>query len=596
MVPPTLETRRARRLLLASSLLLLACESPAVPEDARAADDVLGEDAAVVDALRPDAGTDAFTRTTPPTCEPPRRRVVPACGTGTGPIGLVASEPLLDDAARLYDRGHVAIHAWGVGVSTEVRANDESARMRIDRFLRDGDGFVFEAFDGAPIESLVSFQKVAGSYAGAGAAADAFRYGTLRDEGADCDELAAARAQLHAAMDAMHRAVAITGVRGVIARGYQRRDRPGFTQTTTPLFDAMGHPLPAEKTNGTWRDDQSGLYPEYAWEDSVSRDMLIGWVLGMAAAWEVSEGDDTIDATRLATLRDDASAIAHMLAIVSPEGHDLEIHDADGRITYNGYLHESAIDRVYVPRFHENGQHAIMALGIVAALSRISGDAEIADWLHNDLVRARDLPGIAGDDVGFVDTGVSSNYSNYNMAFTGGWLATRYLCDDDARERVRGGVIGALYGAPGEAWQPAGQGQSFYDLVAIAARARGDVLHDLEAAEVDAAGLDRALASLRGFPAPYWAEGHVNCDAAELASRTCIGLDGTTLPLSMDLGRGDIAVSTVAVPFAIRPPSNFHWRSNPYAVNGEGDPLALYPAVDFRLAYWMARYLRVAPA
>ncbi len=76
----------------------------------------------------------------------------------------------------------------------------------------------------------------------------------LRDEGAACEEVDRARAHLHAALDGIHRAVAITGAPGVIARGYIRRDLPGGEDTVTvPLFDAAGRPLPTEKTNGTWR-------------------------------------------------------------------------------------------------------------------------------------------------------------------------------------------------------------------------------------------------------------------------------------------------------------------------------------------------------
>ena len=36
--------------------------------------------------------------------------------------------------------------------------------------------------------------------------------------------------------------------------------------------------------------------------------------------------------------------------------------------------------------------------------------------------------------------GPATNFSNYNMTFTGAWLATRYLCDDDARAEVARGV------------------------------------------------------------------------------------------------------------------------------------------------------------
>jgi hypothetical protein len=548
-------------------------------------------DAGLDASLDRDAGTDAFVRTAPPMCPTPDAVTPPACGTGGARVGILGEDAELDAHARRFDRGFIALHAAYTGVNTEVVALDAASRLRIEAFLNEDDGYDFAAFDGQPIETAVSWAKVAGAYAGAGAAADAYRYAVLRDEGAACDEVDRARAQLHAALDGMHRAVAITGVRGVIARGYQRRDRAGFTAETVPLFDGAGNPLPPEKTNGTWRDDASGLYPEYAWEDSCSRDMLVGWVLGMAAAWEVGRNDPSIDAARLATLADDASAIAHRLMEVGSEGYDLEIHDADGRLTYHAYLHESAVDRSYLRNFRRNGQHAAMSLGILAALARISGDPEVADYLHNDLIRARDLPGIVRDDVDLIDFGIATNFSNYNMAYTGAWLAQRYLCDEGARDAVRTGILDGLYATPGETRQPVEMQQSFFDLVALAASAHGTADAPLDA-DFDASMLARATETLRAFPSPYWAEGRENCDAAELASLSCIGVDGTPLPLAMELARGDEVVATVPVPMRIRPPSNFMWRSDPYRVNGAGDPLSLYPAVDFRLAYWMARHLR----
>lgn len=576
------------RTLAWSFALLASCSTPPAAQDAST------EDAHVADAAPPrDVGVDAFVRTTPPLCPTPAVVTPPACGSGGARVGLLTPDATLDDHAHLFDRGFVGIVAAATGLDSEAIAVDAAARARLDAFLTTGTGYDFEAFDGQPLESAVSWTKVAGAYAGSGAAADALRYAVLRDEGADCAEVDAARAQLHAALDGMHRAVAITGVRGVIARGLQRRDLPGFDATTTPLFDASGNPLPVDKTNGTWRDDASGgLFPEYAWEDSCSRDMLVGWVLGMAAAWEVSRGDATIDPARIATLQDDASAIAHSLMIVGSAGYDLEIHDADGRITYNGYLNEAAIDRTYVARFRGNGQHAVMALGIVAALARISGDPEVADYLHNDLIRGRDLPGIVRDHVDLLDVGVATNYSNYDMAYMGAWLAQRYLCDDSAREAVRTGILEGLYDTPGEIQQPVEQGQSFFDLVALAASARGTADAPLDAASIDASMLARATSTLREFPAPYWAESVTNCDDAEIASLDCVGVDGTALPLSAMLGRGDVVIASIPVPMRIRPPSNFMWRSNPYVVNGDGNPLAYYPAVDFRLAYWMARHLR----
>ena len=74
-----------------------------------------------------------------------------------------------------------------------------------------------------------------------------------------------------------------------------------------------------------------------------------------------------------------------------------------------------------------------------------------------------------------------------------------------------------------------------------------------------------------------------------------MGVDGTSLPLLAKLGRGDVLVAAIPVPMRIRPPSNYVWRSDPYRVNGTGDPLSLYSAVDFRLAYWTARHRRAAP-
>lgn len=593
-----------RRRLLAFALLGLHCDATPTPADASAADAPRVDvgDASLLDAPAADAGVaedlpvveDVFVRTTPPACPAFAPRPAPRCGTAQARGGILAADAAIDAKARRFDRGFHAIHALYTGVNSEVLANSDEVVAQVNRFLRDGDGWDFAASAGGAPSTRFSWDKVAGAYAGAGVVADAYRYAVLRDEGAACDEVERARAHLHEALDAMHRAVTITGEPGVIARGYIRRDLPrNGEMVTVPLFDAMGRPLPPEKTNGTWREPAAGGAQDYVWEDSCSRDMLIGWVLGMAAAWEVSRGDDAVDAARLASLRADALAIGRSLRRVNERGYDLEIHDADRRVTFNGYLSESAVDRAYIPNFRANGQHAIMSLGIVAALVRISGDAELADWLHNDLIRRRDLPGVVRDRVGLVDVGEMTNFSNYNMAFSGAWLAGRYLCDDAAREAVRTGTLTGLYDTPGMPRQPSEMGQSFFDLVAIAARARGTAWRDLTAADLDADALRRATGTLREFPdAPFWETPRTNCDEAEIASRNCVGDDGTPLPISMTSGRGDSVVATVPVPMRIRPPSNFFWRSDPYRPNGAGSPRHLLPGVDLRMAYWMGRYLR----
>lgn len=57
-------------------------------------------------------------------------------------------------------------------------------------------------------------------------------------------------------------------------------------------------------------------------------------------------------------------------------------------------------------------------------------------------------------------------------------------------------------------------------------------------------------------------------------------------------GRFDELLSATPLPMSIRPPSNYWWRSNPYVVNGEADGTSLNSGVDFRVAYWMGRFVR----
>jgi hypothetical protein len=563
-----------------------------------------GRDATEAPDAPTDAGTDAFVRLPAPTCRPPTPVDPPACGSGPVVRGALVPGPAstthdaaLAAQARRYDRGFHAIAALHTGVNTEVTIASEGDRETVRAFLQDSDDWDLEAFAGTPVEDMAAWSKVAGAYAGVGAAADAFRYAVLRDEGAACDEVERARAHVVGALHGMHRAVEITGAPGVIARGYIRRDlRFGdvFAAQVVPLFDAEGNPLPEEKTNGTWREDGSGAYPDYVWEDSCSRDMLVGWVVGMAALWEVIANDPSIDDALKSRLSEDATAIARTLMEVGESGHDLEIHDADGRLTFHAYLHESAIDRVYIPRFRDNGMHAIMALGIMAALGRIGGDEAVQDYVFNDLIRVRRLHEIARDSAGVIDFGTMTNYSNYNMAFDGAWLASRYVCDDEAAAAVRTGIDGSLYHSDAER-NGASLEQSFFDFVFASAAMGSSVGVPLRAADGrETVARDQGLDTLRGFgAAPIWATGRVQCDEAEIAALLCELDDGSEVELLGAVGRGDELIAATTIPMAVRPPSNFHWRSNPFRVNATGDDATLYPAVDFRFVYWMGRYLTV---
>lgn len=513
-------------------------------------------------------------------------------GLLAGPSEAEFDSSLADHATRLERQFH-SLNAHGTGVTADLAIQGADERQLVTDFVA-GDGWDFEAFSGGSVASLVStFGKTAGMYAGAGVAADAMRYATLRDQGADCSEVERARQFLEADLDVLHMVTAITGIEGGLARGFALKDLPGAGQVETmPLFDAGGAPLPAEKNNGTWREDNSGgKYSHVVWEDSCSRDMYSGWVLGYAAAWEAIARDPAFPKEKKQRLRADAAALGRGLMAVGEEGYDLEITDPDGRRTYHGILHENSIDRAYLPA-PVNGFNALLALGIVAALAYVSEDPTLVRYLDEQLIGARGLPLLARDSLVGVDLGVKSNYSSYNMAFVGGLLAVRYLCHDEARAVVREAVQHSLYARPGQTRQPIEQKQSFYDLTLVAARADTSAFTSSNG-DIDEAALARAVESLSEFPlAPYFAPVRTNCDADEIAAGQCTAADGTALELLGFVGRGDELVAAHPVPMRTRPASNYHWRSNPYAVDSPADGSELFSGVDFRLAYWMARSMR----
>ena len=69
-------------------------------------------------------------------------------------------------------------------------------------------------------------------------------------------------------------------------------------------------------------------------------------------------------------------------------------------------------------------------------------------------------------------------------------------------------------------------------------------------------------------------------------------MDGTHLDVLGYVGRNGDLITAQPVPMRIRPPSDYYWRSTPYMPNGGNDGPAMYPGVDFRLAYWSARWVR----
>ena len=503
----------------------------------------------------------------------------------------------LESLARKYDRQFHVFNAAPMAINADLTvALDRAAdRELIRSFLQETDGWDFEAYAGKSIyDTVTGWAKTAGLYAGVGIAADAYRYGVLRDEGYPADEVARARQHLIAALEALHLAVDITGVDGVIARGFIRRDIPGdgVTQPTTPLFDETGNPLPPEKNNGTWREDNSGgRHPNYIWEDSCSRDQFIGWAAAMGAAWEVIAADPTFSDDVRTRLQADALALGRMLSTVQASGYDLEIQDADGRPTFHAYLNENAFDRIYLPFLPvKDGFYAAMSLGIVSSFVYTSGDAGLTSYLYDTLIGARRFGDIVAANLIGVDVGYQSNFSGVNMVAQGLLLAQRYVADPSAREDLITSVKWKFYEKPASR-QPNEQGQTLYDFTFAAGSADASA-HAPFPRRPDTEAMARGLQTLKEFPEPpYWDVTRTNCDADEIASGSCTADDGTHLDVLGNLGRNEELITVQPIPMRIRPPSNYHWRSNPYDPNGGGDGSRLLPGVDFRYVYWFGRWV-----
>jgi hypothetical protein len=592
----------ARRLALWLVASMFACGSSdaAKPATTIAPAPTGGSNKADAPAPMADAGPGPIApadSAAPPSC--------PSSGTWASLIpgpGQPGYDAALADAIGKHDRMHEALVSRAVGLaSSGVSVTDDSnVRQKLAHFVTttwnptDGDPTddltQYEGLD--PFTIVTSWQIATGMYAGAALAADAYRYGVLRDRGGSCNDVARARKMLEVGLDGLHAVVDITGNPGSIARAIARTDLPGDGQSTvTPLFDANQQPLPTEKNNGTSRADNSkgAKYPNLSWVDSCSRDMLFGWTFAMASVWEVIEKDAEFDPQRRARLQADAKNVLDGLRVVRPSGKDLELWDPDGRRTFHGNMHETSIDRDYVIK---NGPASVMALGEVAGLVGVVGDASAKGYLDS-LVNARGLVDAAKQSMLVVALGGDqSNHSAFNMLFMTAWMAHRYIDDWGTRNALKKPIEQDLY-APFLGARPVEWKQSFFDLVVAAST--GDAWRDSAAkAAFDHSAVSRALDTLGGYhSAPFFGDDTENCDASEVAAGTCTLADGVTVVGLKNVKWGLIADQPI--PMKLRPTSNYYWRTDPYLVNGTADPNTLVPAADARIAYWIGRWVRVGP-
>ncbi len=516
--------------------------------------------------------------------------LVPAPDEATHDTALAAH---MDGIARVQD----GVLSLPVGFGLEGFVSDDAHRALVETFVASGMDD-FEAATGQhPYAVLDSYgeQGDLGMFGGVQAAGLAWRYAVLRDRGGSAADVDRARAALLPAIEGLHWYTAVTGISGGVARGLMRVSPesgepalPGGRPMTLPLFDASGAPQPADKV-ATWREDASGELPFLVWLDDSSKDQLDGYVLALGAVYDAIEGDASFDGALLARLQADCAAIGHALMQRVDVGRgttaDLVIVDADGRPTsFHDLSAEELTPGIVNPR-PINGFNALMALGVMRTLYHVSGDAEIGRYYYEELVGARDYPASAAATVRLMYQGVSTNYSNVNMAFVAAFGVLRYETDSTVSTAARDILEHALY-APGVDREARGLGLPFFDFVYAGFRTGG------ASDDAGAAAIREGLVTLDAYrSAPLWDQTVINCDDLEIAAGSCLAVDGTTtLALLPDLARGGAVVAVDPVPLAVRPPSNFEHRSDPHRVNGSGGS-RLDPGGDIVAAYWLGQLL-----
>jgi hypothetical protein len=429
-----------------------------------------------------------------------------------------------------------------------------------------------------------------GNFAGIASVGVAARLMVLERDAAPADQVTAARTAAVNAARAWH-VFATIGGPGVVARGIRRTvpldpsapALPGTLPALVPLKDSAGNPLPSPKSD-TWRAAVAPNLDGWIWIDDTSKDQVSGYALATAWLWDALKDDALVPPDVPQSLAADLLAFAKQLQQVAPElGIDLCIRDADGRltdfhdlnpreITPNGVIEERLALR--------NGFNAALALGIIRAAYHVSGDDGIGRYYYDDLVGTRDLPYEMTINSSLAFTGATTNFSNVNMLAIALATLGRFETDPYVRSRLAD-TLAHQFWSTGDSRDASHDMQAWYDVV-YGAYAPG-VTDDIRG---------RMQSNLAAFqPAPAVERDIVNCDDAGVAAGVCTAIDGTTI-IHLDQGPGHsgVLVANAVVPMAVRPDSDFEWRSDPFRVNGTGSSL-MDPRGDWLTAYWLGRLM-----
>jgi hypothetical protein len=532
------------------------------------------------------------------------------------PKGL---DPQLDNAIKKHEKQFYTFNAYPFGLSLNCHFKDMDARAIVQNFLDSPSALDFRSFSGVHQHNLLSSYGEYGDlgfFGGVALAGTAFRYMALKKEGASKEELERAREAVVRAAKAWHVFYVVTGGNGVVARGIVRLvpenpndpPIPGVSSLVpVPLFDENGNPLPMPKDNGSFRADNSkGALPEgvWGWYDSASKDQLTGQVLGLVALFDALYNDPDVDQGIVKTLQEDALGVARMLMqkrdISQLEGcvgqgeYDLIIMDADGRPTKHHDLNPSSIEKFYAPKDSPmfNVFNLFLSIGILKGLYHVTGDEALGDYIYQELFiergfleKARNFR--SPDAVNYIYMGKSTNTDNVDMTAVGLFL-TLYTEKDEKIAEVFHNFLENGW------WNPD------YEPRFCASKSKQPLWHALYLA-VSKTGphtdvRDELVRLLKGFPlGSYWQDERINCDEEEIKQGECIAIDGKTKIKLYGQDPGGAWLAEEALDPQVRPNSDFNARSNPFHVNGYGEPTRLNPGGDLLAAYWISRALELKP-
>lgn len=298
-------------------------------------------------------------------------------------------------------------------------------------------------------------------------AAEGFRLAVTGDpEAAD---------NLKRSLEALHRAQAITGVKGLLARGFWKASDPAHGPTTFQLRHGEGE------------------FAGYDYVTETSRGQYISVMFGYGVAYDFLK-DEKVKAM----VRQDVADIANHIW-----DHGLKIVDQDGKPTQYG--------KIEAGPFY--GYNAMIALNFFRLAARITGDSHFED-VHRQLIKRYYDQYVAAMIAGFSDV---TKYYNYNLAA----MSLYHLLGLESDRKIRRHYeTGFDYGW----WRwVKDDDQSFFNFIYAAVRGGQDKDRAIE----------RAIDTLARFPEqlPFHAPRVINSDKAWLVDHDdpFSGLRGQTV-------------------------------------------------------------------